>query len=152
MTGGALKFLTDGSNAYTTFTHSRTERATKKYTPAFIARYSSSAVVSYFAGEDNEDIEDLCFSGSEDELGMENEEDDTSESEFEPPQGVYATVHAEIRHKSAKKFPCFSTDIAKVPPVGPSLQIWSRFLVACPRYSYFYMRNFKNKHSQNGNF
>ena len=51
----------------------------------------SSAVVSYFAGEDNEDIEDLCFSGSEDDLGMEDEEDDTSEPEFEPveiPHGI----------------------------------------------------------------
>ena len=28
---------------------------------------------------------------------------------------------------------CFWTDIGKVPPDGPSLQIWSRLLVACPR-------------------
>ena len=56
-----------------------------------MAKYTSSAVVSYFGGEDNEDIEDLRFPGSEDELGMEDEENDTSEPEFEPleiPQGI----------------------------------------------------------------
>ena len=34
------------------------------------------------------------------------------------------TVHTEIRHKSARTR--FSADIAKVPPDGPSLQIWCR--------------------------
>ena len=61
-----------------------------KYTPALMAIYSSSTVVSYSAGED---IEDLCFSGSEDDLGMEDEEDDTSEPEFEPPQGILLQVN-----------------------------------------------------------
>ena len=31
----------------------------------------------------------------------------------------------------------FSTDIAKVPPAGPSLQIWSLLLVACARITGF---------------
>ena len=57
--------------------------------------------------------------------------------------------YAEVRHKSAKMFPRFSADIAKVLPDGPSLQIGvDCSLPPC----YFYMRYFKNKHSQNGDF
>ena len=65
---------------------------------------------------------------------------------------IFVTVYAKTNHMSAKIFWRFSMDIGKVPPDGPSLQIWSRLLVACPRYSYFYMRYSKNKHSQNGNY
>ena len=52
----------------------------------------------------------------------------------------YVTVYAKTNHMSVKNILRFSTDIGKVPPDGPSLQIWSRLLVACPRYIYFYMR------------
>ena len=54
------------------------------------SKYSSSAVIRYFAGEDNEEFQDFCVFGSEDELGMEDEEEDNAEPEFEPlevPQG-----------------------------------------------------------------
>ena len=47
-------------------------------------RYSSRAVVSYFEGEDEEGLGDICFSGSEDDLGMEDKERDDSELDFEP--------------------------------------------------------------------
>ena len=53
---------------------------------------------------------------------------------------LYVTVNTEIRRKSAKMFPRFSADSAKVPD-GLPLQIQSQFLLACP---YFYMCYFKN--------
>ena len=42
---------------------------------------SSEAVISYFSGEDA--LLEVCFEGSDDELGMEDELDD-SEPDFEP--------------------------------------------------------------------
>ena len=60
---------------------------------------------------------------------------------------VPVTVHADIRHKSAKMFPRFSAVIAKVRLMDLRCEFG---VVACPRYSYIYMRYFKNKHSQNG--
>ena len=64
-------------------------------------------------------------------------------------ESPYVTVYMKTNHMSAF---VFSTDIEKVQPAGSALKIWSQLLVACPRYSciYFYMRYYKNKHSQNG--
>ena len=45
--------------------------------------FSSSQVISFFSGEDDEVLSEVIFPGSDDELGME-EEDDDSEPEFEP--------------------------------------------------------------------
>ena len=44
-------------------------------------KLSSEAVISYFSGEDG--LQEVCFEGSDDELGMEDELDD-SEPDFEP--------------------------------------------------------------------
>ena len=46
-------------------------------------RFSSKAVISFFSG-DNSALSEVFFEGSEDELGMEDEESDNSEPEFEP--------------------------------------------------------------------
>ena len=43
-------------------------------------RLSAQAVISYFSGEDGE----IVFDGSDDELGMEDEEFDNSEPDYEP--------------------------------------------------------------------
>ena len=51
--------------------------------------FSSREVISFFSGED-EGLSEVIFPGSEDELGMEDEEDDDFEPEFEPlevPEG-----------------------------------------------------------------
>ena len=61
-----------------------------------MAKYSSSAVISFFAGEDNGEMQHLYFSGSDDELGMEDAEECNSEPEFEPlevPEGNYIYTH-----------------------------------------------------------
>ena len=47
-------------------------------------RFSSNAVISYFGGEDSEGLGEIVFDGSDDELGMEEEEVDDSEPAFEP--------------------------------------------------------------------
>ena len=55
-----------------------------------MARYSSRAVISFFSGEDEESLKEMYFSGSDDELGMDDELEDDSEPDFEPlevPQG-----------------------------------------------------------------
>ena len=52
------------------------------------------------------------------------------------PKVVISNSGGISNHMSAKLFLRFSTDIGKVPPDGPSLQSWSRLLVACPRYNY----------------
>ena len=55
-----------------------------------MAKYCANAVISLFAGEDEEGLGEICFHGSDDDLGMEDEEYDDSEPEFEPlevPQG-----------------------------------------------------------------
>ena len=49
-----------------------------------MARYAANAVISFFAGEDEEGLGEICFCGSDDDLGMEDEEDDDSQPEFEP--------------------------------------------------------------------
>ena len=49
-----------------------------------MARYSSNAVASYFTGDDVEGLGEMIFSGSDDDLGMEDEEEDDSEPDFEP--------------------------------------------------------------------
>ena len=46
--------------------------------------FSSEAVLSYFGGDDSESIGEVTFDGSDDELGMEDEEEQDSESDFEP--------------------------------------------------------------------
>ena len=46
-------------------------------------RFSSKAVISFFSG-DNSTFPEVFFERSEDELGMEDEESDNSEPEFEP--------------------------------------------------------------------
>ena len=46
--------------------------------------FSSEAVVSYFGGDDSEGIGEVTFDGSDDELGMEDKEEQDSESDFEP--------------------------------------------------------------------
>ena len=49
-----------------------------------MARYSSIAEVSYFEGQDEKGLGDICFSGgSEDYLGMEDEDRDDSKPDFE---------------------------------------------------------------------
>ena len=55
-----------------------------------MARYSPRTVISYFSGEDEEGLREMCFSGSDDELGMDDELHDDSEPDFDPlevPQG-----------------------------------------------------------------
>ena len=47
-------------------------------------QFSSRAVVSFFSGEDTENIGEVICEGSDNELGMEDIEDDSSESDFEP--------------------------------------------------------------------
>ena len=47
-------------------------------------KFSSSAVISYFGGDDSEHLAEVVFEGSEDELGMEDEDDSVSGPEFEP--------------------------------------------------------------------
>ena len=47
-------------------------------------QFSSRAVVSFFSGEDTENLGEVICEGSDDELGMEDIEDDSSESDFEP--------------------------------------------------------------------
>ena len=47
-------------------------------------KYSSSAVISFFSGEDNENLLEAIFEGSDDELGMEDVEEADSEPDFEP--------------------------------------------------------------------
>ena len=52
--------------------------------------FSSSEVISFFSGEASEGISEVIFPGNDDELGMNEEEDDLSEPEFEPlevPEG-----------------------------------------------------------------
>ena len=52
--------------------------------------FSSSQVISFFSGEDDEGLSEVIFPGSDGELGMEDQEDDDSEPEFEPlevPEG-----------------------------------------------------------------
>ena len=52
--------------------------------------FSSREVINFFSGEDDEGLSEVIFPGSDDELGMEDEEDDDSEPEFEPlevPEG-----------------------------------------------------------------
>ena len=44
-----------------------------------MARYTSEAVISYFNGDDSEG---LMFDGSDDDLGMEDEEGNDSDPEF----------------------------------------------------------------------
>ena len=46
-----------------------------------MARYTSEAVISYFNGDDSEG---LVFDGSDDDLGMEDEEGNDSDPEFQP--------------------------------------------------------------------
>ena len=46
-------------------------------------RFTSKAVISFFSGDDSA-LPEVFFEGSEDELGMEDEESDDSEPEFEP--------------------------------------------------------------------
>ena len=45
---------------------------------------------------------------------------------------LHVTVYTKTNHMSAKIF-AFSADIAKAPPDGPSVQTWSRLLIACPK-------------------
>ena len=47
-------------------------------------RFSSNAVISYFGGKDSEGLGEIVFDGSDDDLGMEEEEVDDSEPAFEP--------------------------------------------------------------------
>ena len=47
----------------------------------------------FFAGEDNEEMQDLYFSGSDDELGMEDAEECNSEPPLEVPEGNYIYTH-----------------------------------------------------------
>ena len=47
-------------------------------------RFSSNAVISFFGGEDSEGVAEAIFDGSDDELGMNNEEEVDSEPDFEP--------------------------------------------------------------------
>ena len=47
-------------------------------------KYRSSAVISFFSGEDNEHLTEAIFEGSDDELGMEDVEGADSEPDFEP--------------------------------------------------------------------
>ena len=65
-------------------------------TPRMARHFSSGAVVSYFAGDDTEGLGEVIFPDSDDELGMEDEEDDDSEPAFEPlevPEGYAAKIH-----------------------------------------------------------
>ena len=45
-------------------------------------KLSSATVISYFSSEDT--LPEVFFEGSDDELGMEDEESDDSEPDFEP--------------------------------------------------------------------
>ena len=60
-------------------------------------KFSSSAVISYFVGDDSDHLAEVVFEGSEDELGMEDEDDNVSEPEFEPlevsDEGKLANMH-----------------------------------------------------------
>ena len=47
-------------------------------------KLSSSAVISFFSGEDSDHLAEIVFDGSEDDLGMEDVEDDNSEPDFDP--------------------------------------------------------------------
>ena len=52
--------------------------------------FSSHKVVSFFSGEASESLSEVIFPASDDKLGMDEEEDDLSEPEFEPlevPEG-----------------------------------------------------------------
>ena len=49
-----------------------------------MARYHANAVISLFAGEDEEGLGEIYFYGSDDDLGMEDEEEDDSDPKFEP--------------------------------------------------------------------
>ena len=52
--------------------------------------FSSREVISFFSGKDDEGLSEVIFPGSDDDLGMEDEEDNNSEPEFEPlevPEG-----------------------------------------------------------------
>ena len=53
-------------------------------THAMARRFCTSAVASFFAGEDSEGLTEIIFEGSDDELGMDDELTDDSEPEFEP--------------------------------------------------------------------
>ena len=79
-------------------------RARNEAACASTAKYSSSAVISYFTGDDDEGLQEIVFSGSDDELGMNDEERDDSEADFEPlelPLGYneYFTINGIYNHK-----------------------------------------------------
>ena len=57
--------------------------------------FCSGAVISYFCGDDTEGLGEAIIPDSDDELGMEDEEEDDSEPAFEPlevPEGYIAIV------------------------------------------------------------
>ena len=56
--------------------------------------FSPRAVISFFGGDDSHGLAEVLHEGSEDELGMEDEEDDDSERPFDPllvDQGKYTS-------------------------------------------------------------
>ena len=60
------------------------------------SRYSASAVISYFTGDDTNCLGESICDGSDDDLGMEEWESDETESNYEPLDGsdqgnVYTT-------------------------------------------------------------
>ena len=46
--------------------------------------FTAGEVISFFCDGNSEGLPEVIFPGSEDELGMSDEEDDDSEPEFEP--------------------------------------------------------------------
>ena len=60
-------------------------------------KFSSSAIISYFGGDDSDHLAEVVFEGSEDELGMEDEDDvktiDSSSSSFSNEIDKYAHAY-----------------------------------------------------------
>ena len=47
--------------------------------PQMAERFSSSAVISFFSGEDVEGLRETCYPGSDDDLGMDDSESEDEE-------------------------------------------------------------------------